>query len=64
MQGPGGGAAAAAGGADVAEMEAANRLAAQNIPGSPGGELIAQTQGQRDIQQRPAQVRGPYDAGT
>ena len=64
MQGPGGGAAAAAGGADVAGMEAANRMAAQNIPGSPAGELVAQTQGQRDIQQRPAQVRGPYDAGT
>ena len=61
MQGPGGG---GEGGAGPAGVGAAERMLAQNIPGSPQEELVAQAQGQRDIQQSPAQVRGPYGAGT
>ena len=62
MQGPGGGGEGGAEG--PAGVGAAERMLAQNIPGSPQEELVAQAQGQRDVQQSPAQVRGPYGAGT
>lgn len=65
MQGPGGGQQGGGEeGGGPADVTAATRMLGQNIPGSPTEQLVAQAQGQRDVQQRPAQVRGPYGAGT